>query len=36
MSQLDYVAQHWDGSDWKLTRHQMLEELADSWVRLLN
>ncbi|MET8595408.1 TetR/AcrR family transcriptional regulator [Streptomyces althioticus] len=36
MAQLDYVAQHWDGSDWKIGRDQMLEELGASWVRLLN
>ncbi|MFE0675866.1 TetR/AcrR family transcriptional regulator [Streptomyces sp. NPDC058867] len=36
MAQLDFVAQHWDGSDWKLTREQMLDELAASWVGLLN
>ncbi|NEC51126.1 TetR/AcrR family transcriptional regulator [Actinospica acidiphila] len=36
MSQLDYVAQHWDGSDWKIGRDEMLEELGASWVRLLN
>ncbi|MFF4966101.1 TetR/AcrR family transcriptional regulator [Streptomyces sp. NPDC001037] len=35
MAQLDFVAQHWDRVDWKLTREQMLEELAASWVRLL-
>lgn len=35
MSQLDYVAQHWDHADWKLDREQMLEELGASWVRLL-
>lgn len=35
MAELDYVAQHWDGADWKITREQMLEELAASWVRLL-
>lgn len=36
MAQLDYVAQHWDGSDWKIGRDEMLEELGASWVRLLN
>lgn len=36
MAQLDYVAQHWGDTDWKLTREQMLEELAGSWYRLLN
>ncbi|GAA2480344.1 hypothetical protein GCM10010406_15720 [Streptomyces thermolineatus] len=36
MAELDYVAQHWDRADWKLTREQMIEELAASWVRLLN
>ncbi|MFB7736296.1 TetR/AcrR family transcriptional regulator [Streptomyces sp. NPDC056112] len=35
MAELDYVAQHWDGADWKLTREQMLDELSTSWVRLL-
>ncbi|MFI8093013.1 TetR/AcrR family transcriptional regulator [Streptomyces sp. NPDC086080] len=36
MAELDYVAQHWNGSDWKLTRDQMLDELGASWVRLLS
>lgn len=35
MAELDFVAQHWDRADWKLTRDQMIDELADSWVRLL-
>lgn len=35
MAQLDFVAQNWDGADWKLTRDQMLDELGASWVRLL-
>jgi AcrR family transcriptional regulator len=35
MAELDYVAQHWEGADWKLTREQMLDELSSSWVRLL-
>jgi AcrR family transcriptional regulator len=35
MAQLDYVAQHWGETDWKLDREQMLEELADSWIGLL-
>lgn len=35
MAELDFVAQHWDGADWKLTRDQMLDELSASWVRLL-
>jgi AcrR family transcriptional regulator len=35
MAELDFVAQHWDRSDWKLSRDQMLDELAASWVRLL-
>ncbi|MFD6280208.1 TetR/AcrR family transcriptional regulator [Streptomyces sp. NPDC060209] len=35
MAQLDFVAQNWDGSDWKLTRDQMLDELGASWVQLL-
>lgn len=35
MAQLDFVAQNWDGADWKLTRDQMLDELSTSWVRLL-
>ncbi|WP_420036173.1 TetR/AcrR family transcriptional regulator [Streptomyces sp. cg28] len=36
MAQLDYVAQHWGRTDWKLTREQMLDELAANWVHLLN
>ncbi|MFF1463776.1 TetR/AcrR family transcriptional regulator [Streptomyces sp. NPDC058330] len=35
MAELDYVAQHWGGTDWKLTRDQLLDELSASWVRLL-
>ncbi|MGW4231676.1 TetR/AcrR family transcriptional regulator [Streptomyces sp. NPDC004980] len=35
MAQLDFVAQNWDGADWKLTRDQMLDELGASWVQLL-
>ncbi|MFZ3555129.1 MULTISPECIES: TetR/AcrR family transcriptional regulator [unclassified Streptomyces] len=35
MAELDYVAQHWGGADWKLTREQLLDELSASWVRLL-
>lgn len=35
MAELDYVAQNWSNSDWKLTREQMLDELATSWTRLL-
>lgn len=35
MAQLDYVAQNWERTDWKLTRDQMLDELGASWVRLL-
>lgn len=35
MSQLDYVAQHWGEADWKLTREQMLDELAASWFAVL-
>ncbi|MFF5184455.1 TetR/AcrR family transcriptional regulator [Streptomyces sp. NPDC000345] len=35
MAELDFVAQNWDRSDWKLTRDQMLDELTTSWVRLL-
>lgn len=35
MAQLDYVAQHWDGADWKLNREQMLHELTESWTQLL-
>ncbi len=35
MAQLDFVAQHWDRTDWKITRDQMLDELSASWVRLL-
>ncbi|MFD7868585.1 TetR/AcrR family transcriptional regulator [Streptomyces sp. NPDC059783] len=36
MAQLDFVAQHWDRADWKLTREQMLGELTASWAALLN
>ncbi|WEH39194.1 TetR/AcrR family transcriptional regulator [Streptomyces sp. NBC_01218] len=36
MAQLDFVAQNWAGSDWKLDHEQMLEELSTSWVRLLS
>ncbi|MGW2658805.1 TetR/AcrR family transcriptional regulator [Streptomyces sp. NPDC001478] len=36
MAQLDFVAQHWDRADWKLTREQMLGELTASWTALLN
>ncbi|MFJ8930011.1 MULTISPECIES: TetR/AcrR family transcriptional regulator [unclassified Streptomyces] len=35
MAELDYVAQHWGSTDWKLSREQLLEELSASWVRLL-
>ncbi|MGW0189382.1 TetR/AcrR family transcriptional regulator [Streptomyces sp. NPDC003362] len=35
MAELDYVAQHWGRTDWKLTREQLLDELSASWVRLL-
>ncbi|WP_306316948.1 MULTISPECIES: TetR/AcrR family transcriptional regulator [unclassified Streptomyces] len=35
MAELDYVAQHWGGADWKLSREQLLDELSASWVRLL-
>ena len=35
MAQLDYVAQHWETSDWGLSREQMLHELSASWSRLL-
>ncbi|MGW3820096.1 hypothetical protein [Streptomyces sp. NPDC005046] len=28
MAELDFVAQNWDGADWKLTRDQMLDELT--------
>ncbi|MFI6520433.1 TetR/AcrR family transcriptional regulator [Spirillospora sp. NPDC050679] len=35
MAQLDYVAQNWAASDWKLDREQMLAELADSWFGLI-
>ncbi|HTW15595.1 MAG TPA: TetR/AcrR family transcriptional regulator [Nocardioides sp.] len=35
MAQLDYVAQNWESSDWKLDREQMLDELAGAWTRLL-
>lgn len=36
MAQLDYVAQHWDRVDWRISREQMLDELTDSWVALLS
>lgn len=35
MAQLDYVAQNWADAEWKLSREQMLEELAESWYALL-
>lgn len=35
MAQLDFVAQNWAGSDWKLSYDQMLVELGTSWVLLL-
>ncbi|MEV6057837.1 hypothetical protein [Streptomyces sp. NPDC052107] len=35
MAQLDFVAQNWERADWKLTRDQMLDELASSWTQLL-
>lgn len=35
MAELDYVAQNWAASDWRLTQEQMLEELTEAWVRLL-
>lgn len=35
MAELDFVAQHWGDADWHLTKEQMLEELTDSWFRLL-
>lgn len=35
MAELDFVAQHWGDADWHLTQEQMLDELTDSWVRLL-
>ena len=35
MAELDFVALHWEDADWHLTRDQMLDELTDSWVRLL-
>ncbi|MFF7335596.1 TetR/AcrR family transcriptional regulator [Streptomyces sp. NPDC090306] len=35
MAELDYVAQHWGRTDWKVTRDQLLDELSASWVRLL-
>jgi AcrR family transcriptional regulator len=35
LAQLDFVAQHWGDTDWKLDREQMLEELVDSWTSLL-
>lgn len=36
MAELDFVAQNWHRAEWKLTRDQMLDELATSWVRLLH
>ncbi|WP_017934517.1 TetR/AcrR family transcriptional regulator [Nocardioides sp. Iso805N] len=36
MAQLDYVAQNWETSDWKLDRDQMIDELAHAWTQLLN
>ncbi|MFB6551893.1 TetR/AcrR family transcriptional regulator [Streptomyces sp. NPDC056405] len=35
MAELDYVAQHWGDTDWKITREQMLDELSAGWARLL-
>jgi len=35
MAQLDYVAQNWEASDWKLDRDQMLDELTTAWTQLL-
>ncbi|MBR7838879.1 TetR/AcrR family transcriptional regulator [Actinospica durhamensis] len=35
MAQLDFVAQNWGRAQWKLSRDQMLEELAGSWSMLL-
>ncbi|MEP9394713.1 TetR/AcrR family transcriptional regulator [Gordonia sp. VNQ95] len=35
IAELDYVAQNWGSSDWKLEEEQMITELVDSWVRLL-
>jgi len=35
MAQLDFVAQNWHRADWKLSRDQMLDELGESWARLL-
>lgn len=36
LAQLDFVAQHWGDSDWKIDREQMLDELVDSWTSLLS
>lgn len=35
MAELDYVAQHWGDTDWKIDRARLLDELTNSWVRLL-
>lgn len=35
MAQLDYVAQNWASSEWKIEREEMLSELATSWTSLL-
>ena len=35
LAQLDYVAQHWGESDWRLDREQMLQELTSSWCALV-
>ncbi|MFF3503377.1 TetR/AcrR family transcriptional regulator [Streptomyces sp. NPDC003247] len=35
LAQLDFVAQHWGDTDWKIDREQMLDELVNSWTSLL-
>jgi hypothetical protein len=35
VAELDFVAQHWEDADWHLARDHMLDEPADSWVRIL-
>jgi AcrR family transcriptional regulator len=35
MAQLDFVAQNWERADWRLSRDQMLDELASAWTQLL-
>jgi len=35
MAELDYVAQNWAESDWKIDEERMLATLADSWVHTI-